>query len=608
MSFENFLQLIGEQAPVQSGAINKPLRQLDQNTKYIWDVLQAAAVGSTVYSRRVTVEAEVKIGMAVYLNTTTKVFTRAIAIAESDAVNGIVSTSSSAQVWGIVAFKHNATLADILLFGVDTIDISQATVDGTAASGTYYLSSATPGKLTRSKPPVSVAVLRQTPDGKVFVQPQFVDYLDRHTHHRFRLTCKPAGSHTQPTVDGLHQISDPSALLPGWLPADHPVFGGKAPAGAVFGYNLSAHSSLSSLWPPVPLNYAELVWNKGTSADVGGTTVPLGTGGLAVLDHNGIWWMSNCYGDVPWPVDYDSGNSESYSDSIGAECPRHLEMELWLYFTRVNFATDSAVVLSLHSGDARLKVRCYGDPTLPASTGHLELDLDLNLVVKNDQTGYLALKDFDASTSEFKRGPVIEGLYSLSSNVNLSGTVTATRTIASVARTVHQGLVAVSVDPADSKELDVQLVRLDGAEEAYYGDPPLMYLEFVAGDLREYRGKINVPFDLAITDPELKLRFVILGRAVGTLPQLTFSYRIVPAPTNGLSTPLTLPNDGTETSLTCVTVATLTGTNQYVLAESAAFAVSPGDTVYFTVKRSASDGYAGAVGVLRQCGIVASAT
>jgi hypothetical protein len=603
MSLENFLRLIGERAPVRAGEVNRPLRQIDQNTKYIWEVLQAAAIGSTVYSRRVTVEEEAKVGMAVYLDTASQGFKRCLAVAEVDDATGVVVTAASAQVWGIVATKHNATLADVLLYGVDDIDISQATSDGTPAAGTYYVSGAALGKLTRQKPPVSVAVLRRTPDGKVFVQPQFVDYLDRHTHYQFSLTCEPAGTASQPAENALHTITNGNSLLKGWLPADHAVFAGKAPPGAVFGYNLSAHSALQNVWPPIPVGNAELMWNKALTTDVGFTGVPLGSGGLCVLNRDGIWWMSNCYGDVPWPLDFDSANSTSYSDSIGAECPRHNEMELKLYFTKVNFATDSAVVLSLHSGDARLKVRCYGDPEKEASVGHLELDLDLNLIVKDDEPGYLALKDFDSETSEFKRGPVVEGLYALSSNVNLSGTVSGARTVDDVSRTVHQGLVAVSVDPADTKELDIQLVRLDGVQEAYYGDPPVMYLEFPTNDETEFRAKLHVPTDLAIASPELKLRFWVLGRAIGTLPQLEFTYLLLPEPVDVLTTPNDL-DDYTETALTCTTVATLTDSNQYVLAESENIEISPGQTLYFTVRRSDSDGYAGAVGIIRQMGLV----
>lgn len=607
MSLESLIRLIAEGDPVRAGVVNGPLRALDQNARYIWEVLQAAAVGSTVYARRQTVEAEAKVGMAVYLDPATQRFARALAVAAVDEASGVVATAPSSQVWGIVSAKINATLADVLLFGLDDVSIAEATADGPPAAGTYYLSAAAPGRLTRQKPPVSVAVLRRTPDGRVFVQPQFVDFLDRHTHYKFDLVCRAAGTTSQPSADGRHVLTDGNPLLPGWLPADHASFAGTAPPGAVFGYNLAAHPSLKAVWPPVPVGNAALDWNKALTQDVGFTGVPLGAGGLAVLNRDGIWWMSDCYGDVPWPLDFSSVDSSSYSDSVGSECPRHNEMALTLYFTRVNFATDSAVVLSLTSGDARLKVHCYGDPGKPASTGHLQIDLDLNLVVRDDQPGYLALKDFDPVAATFARGPVVEGVYAASGNVNLAGQLTSTRTVAGEPRTVHHGVVGVSVDPADTKELEVQLIRLDGVEEAFYGDPPVMYLEFAAGDQTEVRGKLHVPIDLAIASPRLKLLFTVLGRAAGTLPQLTFSGRRVPRPADGLDTPLTLPDDSTEFAITCDTTAVLGTTNQYVEAESDGFVVAAGDTVYFTVRRSAADGYAGVVGLLRQSGVVYSA-
>lgn len=606
MSFNSLLRLIAEGDQVRAGVVNRPLRHLDQNVRYLLGLLDAAAAGSTVYARRQTVEAEAAVGMPVYLDAAAAAFRRAVAAADVDQVTGVVSTSASSQVWGIVAAKHSATLADVLLFGLADVDISAAVV-GPPAAGTYYLSGAAPGRLVAQRPPVSVPVLRRTPDGRVFVQPQFVDFLDRHVHYRFDLKCAPAGTHTQPTAGGLHAVADPDAGRRGWLPADHPAFAGKAPPGAVFGYNLAADPALAAAWPPVPLTSAVLEWSKGVSADVGFTGVPLGRDGLAVLDRNGVWWMSNCYGDVPWPVDYGTGNSASASDSVGAECPRLLAMELRLYFGKATFATDAAgVVLSVASNDARLRVSCYGDPARAATTGHLELDLDLDLVASGDAAeGHLAFKTFDRETATFGRGPVAEGLYTTASNVTLSGTATSTRTIASVPRTVHHGLVAVVVDPADTKELDVQLVRLDGAEESYLKDPPLMYLGFPAGDETEYRAKVHVPFDLAIPTPRMFFRFQVLGRAAGTLPQLTFSARVVPRPSGGLATPLDVPDDSEEFSLACTTAAAVTA-NQYVEAESDDFAVAAGDTVYFTVRRGAADGYAGEVGVLRQAAVVES--
>jgi hypothetical protein len=275
-----------------------------------------------------------------------------------------------------------------------------------------------------------------------------------------------------------------------------------------------------------------------------------------------------------------------------------------LAFTKVSFATDSAVVLSLRSNDARIKINCYGDTSKTATTGHLQIALDLNLVVADDATGSYALKNFDPVTGTFTRGPVTEGLYALSSNVNLTGTTATVREVDSVSRVVHQGLVGVAVDPADTKELDIQLVRLSGAEEAFFDTESVMYLEFVAGDVREYRAKINIPNDLAIPTPQMRLRFWVLGRAAGTLPQLTFSACVVTRPLDGLDAPVDLTP--TEDTLVCDTTGTLTAGDQYVEAETELFAVEAGATVFFTVRREASDGYAAAVGILRQVGVIES--
>lgn len=603
MGFETFLRLVADGDPVEAGRVNRPLRQVDQNTRYVWEVLQAAGVGSTVYARRVAAAEDVVPGVAVYFDPLTRRFARGLAAAELDEAAGVVVTAPSAQVWGVVARKHQADLVDVLLFGVADVDLSAAVVDGPPDAGVYYLSAVVPGGLTRQRPPVSVPVLRRTPDGRVFVMPQFVDFLDRHTHYQFRLVCRPAGATSPPPPGGRHRVVDGNALLPGWLPADHPVFAGRAPAGAVFGYNLQAHPALRAAWPPVPVSSAWLEWCRG-AVDFGFVGVPTGPGGLAVLDRNGVWWLSDCYGEAPWPAELDTAASESYPAG-GPDCPRRPEMEMRLYFSRVNFATDAAAVLSLRSGDSRIKVRCYGDPARSADTGHLELTLDFRLVVRDGVDGHLALKTFDPDRNEFGRGPVVEGVYALSPNVSLVGGVRQDRVVDGVTRPVHQGLVGLAVVPADSRELPVQLVRLDGAEEAAVGDPPLMYLELARGDLRGYRGRVDVPADLAVAAPRLRLRLLLLGRVAGVLPPLAVTARVVPRPPPGGTA--ALPGDAAEFAVACPTAVALASANQVVEVQTADFPVSPGDTVYFSVTRAASDAYPGAVGVVRQAGVVVSA-
>lgn len=599
MSLESFLQLIREGEPVTPGTANRPMREMDQNVRYIWEVLQAAAIGSTVYARRVTIEADAKKGMAVYFNTKRKQFERGLAQLDTTPASGVLQTADTAQIWGVIATKHNATLADILLYGYDDIDISEATA-GEVSAGVYYLSGSTAGRLTKQRPPVSVPVLRADGQGKVFVVPQFVDFLDRHMHYKFPLTCRPAGDHTPPSPGDRHAIENADDELPGWLPADHSVFAGKAPAGAAFGYNFDAHPQLKNAWPPLPTTQAYIEWDKALDKDVGFTGVPLGSDGLCVINRDGIWWMSDCYGDVPWPADYDSTGSESYSDSSDVECPRHLQMAMMLWFTKVQFATDVTVVRSLRSKDARVKVRCIDGS--PATAGDLEVLLDLNLTVANDAKGYHAIKEFDATKNEFKRGPIVEAVYARSNNVSLSGNETEVREVGGIERTLYKGVIGVEVAPSDSRELDVQLIRLDSVEEQFYQDTT--YLGFAASQQSEIRCKIHIPSDTELVNPQLSLRFRILGRGIGTLPALTVTARRCPRPTSGLDVPVALPTSGSEFAVTIDTTTTLVSSNTYVEAESDPFEVEAGDVVFFTVKRLASDGYASEVGILQQVGIL----
>jgi hypothetical protein len=599
MGLDTLIRLLQEGDPVKAGGVNRPLRDLDQNVRYLWDVIQAAGLGSTVYAHAQTVEPAAVTGMAVWFNPSAQRFERGLAVASADQ-SGVVTTSAQAQVWGVVASKSASDLAEILLFGTDAVDVSQA-VSGPVSAGTYYLSGVTPGMLTRQKPPVSVAVLRADGLGRVFVMPQFVDFLDRHTHYKFPLTCLPAGTTSPPAPGGFHVITDANPLLPGWLPAVDPSFRGLAPHGAVFGYNMAAAPALQNAWPPAPLSGAYLEWDRAADQNVGSTGVPLGPGGLCLLDRNGIWWLSDCYGDAPWPTLFDSANPVSASGSWSApgDCPRPLLMAMTLWFTRVNFATEGSAVTSLRSGDGRIRVHCLGTDR-DASGGDLELVLDLDLTVAGDADGYLVLKTFDPSKGQFQAGPVCEGVYPLTQNVTLTSPRQRRLVPGDAASpTVFQGPVGLAVAPQQTSELDVQLVRLEGAEEQNYQD--VMYLGLPAGEATLYRAKIKIPDDAAVANPVLTLRLRLLGRGAGTLPALTLTGRRVPRPSAG---PAALPTASAEFPIVCDTRVVLTAGNQYAEVGSTPFPVAAGDTVLFTVARGAGDGYLSEVGVLHQAGIV----
>jgi hypothetical protein len=598
MGYSPRVDLIKQGEPVSPGTPNRPLSQLAARSSYLKDRMDAAEIGSTVFARDVTVESEAAKGMAVYFDAETQTFRRALAIVETDASNGVLVTASSADVWGVVYEKTNATKADLLLFGYAPLDLSAA-VDGDPAAGTYYLSGVTPGQMVAQRPSVSVPVLRYDGNGMVFVNTRFVDFLDSHRHFRFELLCRPAGDVTPPAEGNRHEITDADSDLPGWLPADNAVFNGLAPAGAVFGYNISKDPALLAAWPPLPIDQAVLDWQK-TDPEQGSQGVPLGPDGLVVFDRNGIWWLSDCYGDVPWPVDLNTSNSVSVSDSVGPECPRMVEMTLTLWFTKPNFVTDATVVTSLQSRDARIKVYCR-DTTTVGGVGDLDLDLDLGFSIdQTEDTGYSVFKTLD--DDKFNLGYVMEGLYALTENVQLTSPQRR-RLIPGDDDSpwLYQGPVGITVLEQSVRELDVQLVKLMGATEE---STPILYLGLPDGNPSGLIARFDIP-DSAPSSGTFAYRIVMIGRTVGTLPPLAVSYNKLSRPPDGLDTPVLASS--TFTAMTITTNGAISVANQCLEAQSNAVAVSPGDTIFIKVERDPTDvgdGYAGEMGIVRQAGVL----
>jgi hypothetical protein len=317
LTFKDLVRFIVDGDPVNQGTINSVLRDLDNNTRYLKELFDAATLGSTVFARKVTIEIDAVVGMVVYYNVTTSRFERAKSAATTDS-NGEAVTADSAHVWGVVYTKHTATSADLLLTGYAKLDISAA-VTGTVTAGMYYLSSGDAGKMVQVKPPVTVGVLQADSSGHVYVNPSFSDVLVDHTHHKTTVVAVPSGDHVPPLSEGTHTITEPSTgwdtSTEGWLPASHAVFNTRpAPAGALFGYNINANATLLGLWPPTPLDNAYIEWDRGgvTYSGAGSAGITVGDKSVIKLDDNGIWWMTDCYDTVPWPTNYNTSGGRIY--------------------------------------------------------------------------------------------------------------------------------------------------------------------------------------------------------------------------------------------------------------------------------------------------------
>lgn len=580
LAYQQLVQLIQNGDPVNEATINRILSTLEGNTAYLKSIFESAVLGSAQFAYGVTVETDALIGQPVYFNAANGRFERALAAATVDS-SGELTTTASSHVWGLVYAKHSSITADLLLSGYAPLDLSNA-VTGTVTAGLYFLSGTTAGGMQKTSPPVGIPILRSDGDGNVLLRPNLSDIFAQHRHYRFELQCVPAGTHSDPGASP-HVITGPDVNVEGWLPA---ASLSNAPTGAKFGYNVAASAALSAVWPPMPLDSAYLEWNKGLSKDVGGTGVQRGTAApLVVIDRNGIWWMSDSYQDVPWPHDYDT-SSPPAAPVPGAD-PRDLAMTATLYFTKMQYHSDSTVVTSLRPGSSKVSLTCLHDGATGKTTGDLVVDLDLaNLVDPgDDEAGYLVFKDYDPNTQTWFRGPAVDAVVA-GEGVLLNSTAQD--------GTSHRGVVTIAAPAASAgMELPLEEVRLNGVEEENYQDT--LGLGFPDGRDSEFRAKFKIPGALSgVTSLTMKLRFQFLARAAGSLPDFTLAYRRIPRPTAATALPIV------DSALTLdMTPGSSMAINEYVEIESAAFTAAPGDCVLFSMLRSgSSDGYSGYVHVL----------
>lgn len=555
----------GEQ--VKAEVTNRYPGELDQRTQYLKTLVDAIEEGSILIARDQPLEAATQVGHAVYLNTDTQVLTRALAAVEPDPSGKYIRVADSAHVVGIVYNKTSATLGDVLLLGrINDFDFSNA-VDTPTVPGAYYLSATVPGKLVHQSPPVSVYVAYLDGQNGAFVQPTPKDMLEDHIHYRFELSTLEAQDETDK----------------GWLPADNPIFGGLAPEGAVYGYNISQHPELRAVFPPIPPSHASIVRFVSEQSDrvaLGNELICTGECSLVTVDYNGIWWMTDS--EVPWGSGYTSSPNVGCSD---------IRMVLW--FTRMTFKTDESVVTSLRPGT--------GSPIVFRDANGREavrgaLFAYLDMVFSEGESGNadcrgFAFKEIDGLL--FKRGPVVSEIRSASDAINVSGTSSVV-----IGNTVyHHGTVTLdfAMDETAEREGFVQVVGMNNSRQVEYEN--VLYIGFPQGRESSVRLKIHLPSALP-PNPLMYLELRVLGRVAGTLPDLTASYRRISDP-GGCTTPLALPIADTDLPNISFSGCTLPGINYYISVETDRFSVAAKDLVYVTIGRSgSSDGYNGEVGLL----------
>ena len=628
MSRSNFpsrVHHVQPNSPVSAQNTGRATRELENRTNFLKEELNTINAGRLLRLDNQSLDPSLLEGQAVFWNDVTQRYEAAIAAVENDPVSGTFVMSKTSNCLGIVLAKTQANLGTIVTVGAATLSAAQLAnvIDGALVPGWYFLSGADPGKLVAQQPKVTVPVFYLIgvtgdceTDQTVLVIPQQKDLLSQHVHYRFDLVCRPAG-----TVDALealssghHAITDGDHTVRGWLPADDASFNGHAPTGAMFGYNLAAHGDLARVWPPVPLEAAIVLWDRGEGL-LGATEInSRGTDAtrLVTIDRYGIWWMTDCYGDVPWPTDLTSIESSSSSSqgstslsSAGETCPRVEHMRLILGFLHMIFTTDKTVVTSLQpdTGQPIEFVNCDGEA---AKTGDLRARLAIEAMIDPAEAyGGQVLKEIINGRLLFGRGWVTEGVYALSDRLTFSSNHRRRLILGDDSSPwLYQGKIGVDVNLAPAeRELDPQITKLGDAVERTFEN--VFYIALPQNRDSGIRMRYDVPSAGLPATPQIKIRIRLFSRgAAGPLPELTLSYYRIIAPTDGVPTPL--GEGDTALLFDVVTPSASLDADNVIIVESEAFTVAAGDTLFVELSR-ASDAVptlSAEVGMLRANGVI----
>ena len=507
------------------------------------------------------------------------------------------------------------SMGNIVLHGEVLFDSNLLTVieGGEFEVGLYYLSSASEGKITASKPAVGVlvaAIVGQDADNnyRVFVMPHPRSALDEHVHYKISLSTDPAGTVIEAPGDTqssgvdpdtnmciFTSVSDPNFIhefdglpdpdLIGWLPANDTTFDGMiVPEGAKFGYNIQKDPRLRKVWPPVPPGnvYVEI---NGIGASPN----------MVKVNSFGIWWMDDCLGRAPWPVTYS--NTPPGSSSSSAGCVIY-DKRIDIWFTKMVFRTASNTVTSLEPLDETVKIVCAGTDT-PASVGDLQIGVNLSFAEAEDDTGYIALKNFDATALRFTKGKIVSRVKSISNSIVVAGDAGPDDD------GFYQGAVTLQyVDVTVDREGVVQLIALDNVTEE--SESNILYLGFPSDRDSSIRGKISIGKNAVVNTGNLKLYFWLLANQNGTLPPFKFSYRVLPRPATSTSIQ-TLPISDSSPATLSFPGAAIASNGDYVyveLATSTISSIGPGSVIFFTLTRNpvtdqVNDTYNGTVGLIQ---------
>lgn len=569
-SLESPTQLV-DGSPVNANSINVLLGVRDRNIQRILNQVNALGDGTRVSLLDQPLAPGCSRLTPVYYSPDTGLWTPA----SYGTTGNPLPLDPTAVVYGVVNAIYGSN-GDIVFAG--TVEASPAELaavtSGSTGNGIYFLSTV-PGKVSQNFPSLPIPVFMPGPGETVIVNP-FVSPGQRNPSFlRFNLVAEPAGVHSSPGA-GTHVITSPNTSLPGWLPATSGNFpvGTVIPAGALFGYNLAQDSAVAAVWPPYPVSSAWLEYDLGAGGVGAGS-------GFVLMDKYGIWWMTNCSGQVPWPKTIVTNGLTRTVFPVPTGCPAASPVRATLWMCKPPAGSLPGVTsLTATSG---LSVTTAGGGA--ASTGPLVVTTVPSGTV--DRTG-VALRSIQSDG--FRSGPVVEAIQVIGATVVGSGTPVHVNPLDLASPLAQTGTVTITIPPPGGFVIQPSKVWLNGAGEVNpaAGTP---YIQLKQSQVSAYVMRFDVPTGLVGTITAT-LRLSLFGPTAGAVPTLSISSVRAPR-TLGTSAAIGSPVSGPASP-----AGSWTGPNNVLFLTTGTISVAAGDCLFVTITRNGPDGYGADVGVI----------
>jgi len=615
------IRLIQHGEPLTPEVANRPIKDLARLLSDLLRQVQNLSDTANNVLENQPLDETVHVGAPVYFNKATGRYSRARVCSRVEGDQ--IVCDDPAYVIGVVVRKHAATVGDICLGGVVTVDLeeggNQDAQQDYQELGLKWLS-VLDGRLTDNPPSLAIPVafvLEVGADGKVriCVCVNFDRVLSGHRHLKYELKARPSGTWLQEAPD----ITYVQSAMEGWLPVSE-FQDVDIPSGAKYGYNLGA-SSFANQFPLIAPSTFQVHWGQFTNDYDPLPVVGEISEKLLVVNEDGIWWMSDEY--LPW---YKETN---WNNGVPIDPATPLAQSMVAYYTQVTYNTTDAVVTSLDSEPGSGLTVSNRFTGAPAMRGDLRLSLDFEtkrasdvyggvLALKTVGAGYMNQRHPDDVSGEaikngFFFGPVVESLELDSVGSELlswsdsekrwvelgSGYETATWDGKLSGR-----LLLRTGDAWGNLPLPVQAVHLDQMRDAYIGG--MAAISFMPGSRSGFSGSIYLPWFRHLT-AKARIRLTFVAGATGSVSSAAFTgrYTVIPAvpcdnnayPLPTLAPSLCEPGGGSG-DLGFNFAVSVTVPQSYFCATSEPIEVSPGAMVWFSLHKEPG-GFTGALSVIR---------